>query len=73
MKINNKQKDIDYSKKSNQIKKYIALILWFIISLIISCNFMLYFIPPEDFFVYIQNPVEHSFMIIFILTIANYK
>ena len=69
-KINNKQKDIDYSKKSNQIKKYIALILWFIISLIISCNFMLYFIPPEDFFVYIQNPVEHSFMLIFILTIA---
>ena len=69
-KINNKQKDIDYSKKSNQIKKYIALILWFIISLIISCNFMLYFIPPEDFFVYIQNPVEHSFMIIFILTVA---
>ena len=31
---------------------------------------MLYFIPPEDFFVYIQNPVEHSFMLIFILTIA---
>ena len=46
-KINNKQKDIDYSKKSNQIKKYIALILWFIISLIISCNFMLYFIQAE--------------------------
>jgi cytochrome c oxidase accessory protein FixG len=69
-KINNKQKDIDYSKKSNQLKKYIALVLWFIITLIISCNFMLYFIPPEDFFVYIQNPVEHSFMIIFILTIA---
>ena len=46
-KINNKQKDIDYSKKSNQIKKYIALILWFIISLIISCNFMLYFIQEE--------------------------
>ena len=71
-KINNKQKDIDYSKKSSQIKKYIALILWFIISLIISCNFMLYFIPPEDFFVYLQNPLEHSFMIIFILTIATF-
>ena len=69
-KINNKQKDIDYNKKSNQIKKYIALILWFIITLIISSNFMLYFIPPEDFFVYIQNPAEHSFMIIFILTVA---
>lgn len=69
-KINNKQKDIDYNKKSNQIKKYISLILWGIISLIISCNFMLYFVPPEDFFVYIQNPAEHSFMIIFILSVA---
>lgn len=68
--IKNKQKDIDYTKKSNQIKKYIAVLLWFIITLIISSNFMLYFIPPEDFFVYIQNPAEHSFMIIFILTVA---
>ncbi len=68
--IKNKQKDIDYNKKSNQIKKYISLILWSILTLIISCNFMLYFIPPEDFFVYIQNPADHSFMIIFILTIA---
>jgi cytochrome c oxidase accessory protein FixG len=69
-KIKNKQKDIDYSKKSNQIKKYIAIILWSIICLIISSNFMLYFIPPEDFFTYIQNPSEHSFMIIFILCVA---
>ena len=68
--INNKQKNIDYNKKSNQVKKYIGVFSWFIISLIISCNFMLYFIPPEDFFVYIQNPVEHSFMIIFILTVT---
>ena len=68
--IKNKQKEIDYNKKANQIKKYIAVSLWFVITLIISSNFMLYFIPPEDFFVYIQNPAEHSFMIIFILTIA---
>jgi cytochrome c oxidase accessory protein FixG len=31
---------------------------------------MLYFIASEDFFVYIQNPSEHSFMIIFIISIA---
>lgn len=69
-KIKNKQKDIDYDKKSNQFKKYFAVFLWFIITLIISTNFMLYFIPPEDFFVYIQNPAEHSFMVLFILSIA---
>ena len=68
--IKNKQKEIEYNKKANQIKKYIAVSLWFVITLIISSNFMLYFIPPEDFFVYIQNPAEHSFMIIFILSIA---
>jgi cytochrome c oxidase accessory protein FixG len=68
--IKNKQKDIDYSKGSNQIKKYIAVLLWFVITLIISSNFMLYFIPPEDFFVYVQNPLDHSFMFIFILTVA---
>ena len=68
--IKNKQKDIDYNKKNNQIKKYITIFLWSIICLIISSNFMLYFIASEDFFVYIQNPSEHSFMIIFIISIA---
>lgn len=68
--IKNKQKDIDYSKKSNQFKKYISLFLWIIITLVISSNFMLYFVPPEDFFIYLQNPLEHSFMILFIISIA---
>ena len=68
--IKNKQKEIDYNNKSNQMKKYFSIFLWGIICLIISSNFMLYFIPPEDFFEYIQNPAEHAFMIIFILSIT---
>ena len=68
--IKNKQKNIDYSKKSNQFKKYISIFLWIIISLVISSNFMLYFVPPEDFFKYLQDPLNHSFMIIFIISIA---
>ncbi|TLS98300.1 cytochrome c oxidase accessory protein CcoG [Aliarcobacter cibarius] len=68
--IKNKQKDIDYKKKSNQIKKYVSIFLWIVISLIISSNFMLYFVPPKDFFKYLQDPLNHSFMIIFILSIA---
>jgi cytochrome c oxidase accessory protein FixG len=68
--IKNKQKDIDYSKTKNQIRKYIAISLWMIITLIISTNFMWYFVPPEDFFLYIQNPQDHSFMIIFIISVA---
>ena len=68
--IKNKQKEIDYNNKSNQMKKYFSIFLWGIICLIISSNFMLYFIPPEDFFEYIQNPAEHAFMIIFIVSIT---
>ena len=68
--IKNKQKNIDYSKKSNQFKKYISIFLWIIISLVISSNFMLYFVPPEDFFKDLQDPLNHSFMIIFIISIA---
>lgn len=71
-KINNKQKDINYKKGYNQIKKYISLFLWVIISLIISTNFMWYFVPPEDFFVYIQNPNEHVFMVMFIISVAMF-
>lgn len=68
--IKNKQKDIDYNKKINQIKKYISLILWGFICVIIAINFMLYFVPPEDFIQYIQNPKEHFFLYMFIISIA---
>ncbi len=70
--IKNKQKDIDYSKHSNKIKKYLALFLWGILSLIISINFMMYFVPPEDLFLYIQNPKEHVILVMFIISIATF-
>jgi len=70
--IKNKQKDINYSKKSNHLKKYISILLWSFISLIISTNFMWYFVPPEDFFTYMQNPNEHLFMIMFIISVAGF-
>ena len=70
--IKNKQKDINYSMHSNKLKKYIGLFLWSILCFAISINFMLYFVPPEDFFTYVQNPKEHSFMLLFILSIAMF-
>ena len=70
--VKNKQKDIDYSKNSNKLKKYISIFLWIIISLMIATNFMWYFVPPEDFFMYILNPLNHSFMIIFIISTAMF-
>lgn len=70
--IKNKQKEINYSKRYNKIKKYVSIFLWIIISIVIATNFMWYFVPPEDFFVYMQDPLNHSFMIIFILSIAMF-
>ncbi|RXJ86900.1 cytochrome c oxidase accessory protein CcoG [Arcobacter sp. CECT 8985] len=68
--IKNKQKDIKYSKFENKIKKVISIGLFSILSLIIASNFMWYFIPPKDFFNYIQNPHDHVFMYLFIITVA---
>lgn len=68
--IKNKQKELDYSNKLVALKKYISIFLWLIISLIISANFMWYFVPPEDFFNYILNAKDHSFMIMFILSVT---
>ncbi len=68
--IKNKQKNIDYSKTENKIKKVLAIGIFGILSLIISTNFMWYFIPPKDFFLYMQNPQEHVFMVMFIVTVA---
>ncbi len=68
--LKNKQKDIDYSKTSNKFKKYLAISLWAILSLLASINFMWYFIPPEDFFIYIQNPKEHFFLYMFVISIS---
>ncbi|MFV0563354.1 cytochrome c oxidase accessory protein CcoG [Malaciobacter mytili] len=68
--IKNKQKNIDYSKTENKIKKVLAIGIFGILALIISTNFMWYFIPPKDFFIYMQNPQEHVFMVMFIVTVA---
>lgn len=68
--IKNKQKEIDYSKHSTKIRKYIAIGLWSLLSFVASINFMWYFVPPEDFFEYIQNPEDHFYLYMFIISIA---
>lgn len=70
--IKNKQKDPDYSKPKNAAKRVIAIIIWSCLALLAASNFMWYFVPPEDFFAYIQNPTEHMFLIGFVLAIAAF-
>src|SRR5574344_804939 len=70
--IKNKQKEIDLSKNENRVKKAIGVILWSILSLAAASNFMWFFIPPADFFAYLQNPTEHLFLIGMVLCIAGF-
>ncbi|MBZ8000432.1 cytochrome c oxidase accessory protein CcoG [Campylobacter canadensis] len=55
----NKQNPI----RNNIIKKILSVVFFYIISVIAASNFLWYFIPPEDFFTYIQNPNEHLLLI----------
>lgn len=70
--IKNKQKDPDLSKAENKTKKVIGLILWTCLSLLAASNFLWFFVPPEDFFTYLQDPAEHLFLIGFVLAIAAF-
>jgi cytochrome c oxidase accessory protein FixG len=70
--IKNKQQEPDYSLMENKIKKVIGILLWTILSFIAAADFMWYFIPPEDFFQYIQNPSEHTILIGTILGIVAF-
>jgi cytochrome c oxidase accessory protein FixG len=68
--IKNKQKEPDYSNASNASKKAIGIFLWSILSFVAASNFMWYFVPPEDFFAYLQDPSEHMFLIGIVVSIA---
>ncbi len=68
--IKNKQKNPDLSKTSNLIKKALGILLWFAISLLAASDFMWYFIPPADFFAYLNDINNHMTMVGFIVGVA---
>jgi len=70
--IKNKQKDPDYSKAENKTKKIIAITLWSMLAILAASDFMWFFIPPADFFNYLQHPADHSVMIGFVLGVAGF-
>ncbi len=68
--IKNKQQDPDMSIPANQVKKAIAVLIWSVLALMAAADFMWYFIPPNEFIQYIQNPSEHMVLIGFVVGIA---
>ncbi len=70
--IKNKQKEPDWTKPENKVKRILGILIWTFLSLLAASNFMWYFVPPEDFFAYLSNPVEHMFLIGFVVSIAGF-
>jgi len=68
--IKNKQKEPDMSKPENKAKKVIAILLWSILAIIAAADFMWFFVPPEEFFKYLENPAEHMILVGFVVGIA---
>lgn len=65
--IKNKQKE---AGPGTVLKKGIAILLWSMLSLLAASNFLWYFIPPEDFFTYLKDPLENSVMYGFLIGIS---
>lgn len=70
--ISNKQKEPDMSKIENKVKRVVAVLLWSILSFVAAANFMWYFVPPEEFFAYMANPMEHTVLLGFVLGLAGF-
>lgn len=66
--IKNKQKE----PEGQYFKRGVGFILWVILSFIAAIDFIWFFVPPEDFFDYIQNPSQHMVMVSTILIVAGF-
>ena len=71
-KIKNKQKEPDWKDPKVASKKIIAILLWFGLALLAAADFMWYFVPPADFFTYMQNPMDHTILLGFIVGVAAF-
>ncbi len=70
--IKNKQQEPDMSKPGNVVKKVVAVLIWTGLSILAAADFMWYFVPPEDFFAYMQNPGEHMIIVVTMAIVAGF-
>jgi len=66
--IHNKQKE----PENQFFKRFLAILLWSCLALLAASNFLWYFIPPEDFFVYLKSPLDNSVMYGFLICITAF-
>ncbi len=70
--IKNKQLEPDYSTTKNKIKRIVLLVLSVMLALLAATDLLWFFVPPEDFLVYMHNPGEHPILIGIIAGIAAF-
>ena len=64
--IQNKQNE----PQGQIFKRALAVGIWCVLALIIAANFMWFFVPPLDFFAYLNDASEHKILLTFWLSIA---
>lgn len=64
--IQNKQNE----PQGQIFKRALAVGIWCVLALIIAANFMWFFVPPLDFFAYLNDASEHKILLAFWLGIA---
>ncbi len=57
--IKNKQAEPDMSLRKNKIKKAIAVSIAIPLAFLAAADFLWYFVPPEDFFIYLSDIQNH--------------
>lgn len=67
--IANKQKE---PEEGQGLKQFFALLIFSVLALLAVSNFLWYFIPPEDFFIYLKDPIEHSVMYGFLIILTGF-
>lgn len=63
----NKQLEPDMNLAINKLKKFVAICIWSVLAFIAASNLMWFFVPPHDFFAYLQEPLDHKYLMIFLL------
>lgn len=69
-KITNKQQKLKFNLFSNDFKELVAILLFSIIAFMSSAVLLFYFIPPEDFFSYLKDPLDHGVFLGFWICIS---
>jgi len=70
--IKNKQKEPKWSEPKNAAKRVIAILIWSALALLAAADLLWYFVPPADFFMYMENPMDHTIILGFIIGVAAF-